>query len=103
MTANFDSIDNCHSINIKLIGDTAYFAITSYDPEQIKTFLLLLKKTVDYMSKNNIKYVKQQINKDDIPSFTKSSFIQNENIVFVKTYIEDFISEICNALGIIGL
>lgn len=97
---NFYSIDKYHSFNINIIEDTAYFSINTIKPEKYKTFLLLLKSGFEYMIKMNVKYVKQYITKEDINCFQKSTIIEENNTVIVKTKIEDFLFELCDALGI---
>ncbi len=51
------------------------------------------------MISNNIKYVKQYINEDDIENFKKSEILREYNFLIVKTKIEDFLIEIYDALG----
>lgn len=97
---NFTSTDKEHSFIISIIEDTAYFSLLTLNPEKYKTFLLLLKKAFEYMISNNIKYIKQRINHNDKESFKKSSFIEENNTLIVKTNIEDFLFELCDALGI---
>lgn len=95
----FNSIDKNHQIDINIIDDTAYFSINMLNPEKYKTFLLLLKSCFEYMVINNIKYIKQYINEDDIDNFKKSVIIREKNTVIVKTHIDDFLIELCDALG----
>ena len=95
----FTSIDNFHSFNILVIEDTAYFSLLTINPENYKTFLLLLKRGFDYMLANNVKYVKQHINHEDKESFKKSSFVEEDNVLIAKVKIEDFLIELCDALG----
>ena len=96
----FTSIDRFHSFGITILEDTAYFALRDVEPSQYKTFLLLLKKGFEYMKANNVKYVKQQVNPEDKESFKKSVVIEENNILIVKTKIDDFLFEICDAIGI---
>ena len=51
------------------------------------------------MTNNGIKYVKQQINYEDKETFKKSFFIEENNILIAKTNIDDFLIELCEALG----
>jgi hypothetical protein len=95
----FTSIDKFHSFGITILEDTAYFALRSVEPSQYKTFLLLLKRGFEYMKQNNVKYVKQQINVEDKESFKKSNVIEENNVLIVKTNIDDFLFEICDAIG----
>jgi hypothetical protein len=97
----FNSIDNKHEIELKIISEIVWFNINKSDFEYYKTFLILLKDVLIYLSKNNIKYIKQYIFEEDLNYFTKSSFIQsNDNEYVVSTNIVDFLSEIINVLGI---
>jgi hypothetical protein len=96
---DFISIDKNHSFTVQIIDNTAYFMINTLNPEKYKTFLLLLKSAFEYMVSKNVSYVKQQINKDDKENFKNSSFIEADNILVVKTHINDFMIEICDALG----
>jgi hypothetical protein len=96
----FISIDKKHSYNITILDETAYLVLCAIEPSSYKTFLLLLKSGFEYMKNNNIKYVKQQINIEDKKLFKKSTFIEENNMIIVKTEIDDFIFEICDALGI---
>jgi hypothetical protein len=98
-TKKFISVDKNHEININIIDDTAYFSINILNYENYKTFLLLLKSSFEYLIYNNVKYVKQYINEDDIDNFKKSDILRENNLVIVKTKIEDFIIELYDALG----
>lgn len=95
----FISIDKNHSLNINIIDDTAYFTINYLNPEKYKTFLLLLKLAFEYMVNNNVKYIKQRINEEDKINFKNSIFIEEDDIVIVKTNIDNFLFELCDALG----
>ena len=59
----FDSIDNKHQIEIKieLIGEYAWFNINKLDYENCKTFLILLKRVIEYLSSKNVKIIKQYV------------------------------------------
>jgi hypothetical protein len=100
MSQNFTSIDKNHQFNINIIDDTAYFTIEKLAPEKCKTFLLLLKSGIEYMVNKNIKYVKQYIMEEDVNEFKKSHIISENGLFVVKTQIEDFLFELCDALGI---
>lgn len=97
---NFVSVDKYHSFTITLIEEVAYFKLELVNPEKYKTFLLLLKNGFEYMVNNKIKYVKQQINYEDKINFQRSIFIEENDILIVKTQINDFLFELCDALGI---
>lgn len=100
MSQKFTSIDKNHQFNINIIDDTAYFALEYIEPANCKTFLLLLKSGIEYMVNNNVKYVKQYIMENDIDEFKNSHIISENDIFIVKTKIEDFLFELCDALGI---
>jgi hypothetical protein len=99
----FISIDRCHQINLNIIDDTAYFTIETLNHEKCKTFLLLLQTSIDFMIKNNVKFIKQHIMEEDVSEFKKSEIISENGVFVVKTKIEDFLFELCDALGIKGL
>lgn len=96
----FTSIDKFHSFGITILENTAYFALRNVDPSRYKTFLLLLKKGFEYMKQHDVKFVKQQINIEDKESFKKSVIIEENDNLIVKTNIDDFLFEICDAVGI---
>lgn len=97
----FNSIDLKHQIEISILEDISWFNINKIDYECCKTFLILLKDVLTYLSKKNVKYIKQYIVKDDIELFKSSTFIESSNNTFiVNTKIEEFVPEIVNVLGI---
>lgn len=97
----FISIDKKHQIDISIIDDVSWFNIDLYDNSDTKTFVLLLKDVLSYLSSNNIKYIKQIIYSEDLKYFTKSSFVQiSDNEYTISTNIVDFLSEITSVLGI---
>jgi hypothetical protein len=98
-TKQFKSIDKFHSFSITILEDTAYFVLEIVQPSQYKTFLLLLKSGYEYMKNNNVKYVKQQINQEDKELFKKSDVIEQNGLFFVKTHIDNFLFELCDAIG----
>jgi hypothetical protein len=100
MSKEFISLDKNHSISIDTIENTAYFKINYLKVENYKTFLLLLKNCIEYMVNNKIEYIKQYINEEDKENFKKSTFIESMGIIIVKTHINDFVYELCDALGI---
>ncbi len=109
ITKVFKSIDNKHSCTLTIYPDISlenicYFSINNLEYEHYKTFLLLLKRTYEYMCNNNVKYIKQFINIEDVELFRNSHIIyinnNNNNDIIVKTNIVDFIDEICYAVGI---
>ncbi|AYV79976.1 MAG: hypothetical protein Gaeavirus3_30 [Gaeavirus sp.] len=51
------------------------------------------------MTSNHIKYIKQYIQENDIDLFKKSEIIQDSGLYIAKTKIEDFLIELCDALG----
>jgi hypothetical protein len=76
----FTSIDKLHTIEITIFGEIAELCITTFHYENYKTFLLLLKKVIEYMANKNIKYVKQRILESDVSLFSYST---------IDTYIYD--------------
>ena len=97
----YNSIDNKHQIEINIIENISWFNINKLDFESFKTFLLLLKDIMTYLKNNNIKYIKQYIEEKDTEYFKKSSIINlDKNYYMVTTYIDDFIDEIILVFGI---
>lgn len=99
----FDSIDNKHQIEIKieLIGEYAWFNINKLDYENCKTFLILLKRVIEYLSSKNVKIIKQYVYEEDLKYFEKSSHLDIGNGQFIiSTEIIHFLSELIYALGI---
>ena len=97
----FDSIDLKHQIEISILEEISWFNINKIDYQNCKTFLLLLKDVMKYLSGKQIKYIKQYINKDDLIFFTTSSYTESsDNTYVISTSIEYFIPEITIALGI---
>ena len=99
-TKKFISIDDAHSFEITIHDDYAFFIIGNVVPEHYKTFLLILKDGFQYMTNNNVKYVKQYINITDVEFFINSTKSYYNDYVIIKTDIEYFLDEICNGLGI---
>ena len=109
----FYSIDKKHIISINIFfsnllseDNVSFFEIKSFDFSNYKTFLLLFKDVVDFLSKNNVKYIKQYILKSDVCNFKTSEIINinndnndNNDIVLITTSIENFSNETYNALG----
>ena len=121
----FTSIDKVHAIELVIFGDIAELSIISFHYESYKTFLLLLKKVIEYMTSKNINYVKQRILESDIPLFNNSTYVhtndnnhdqnqdqdqdQNQDhshghshirTVLITTPIVHIVEEIYNALGL---
>ena len=99
----FNSLDFKHQIEISIIGDIAWFNINKLNYEFCKTFLILLKDVIEFISENKAKYIKQYLNKDDLEYYTKSSFVEEDlekSVYCASTKLEDFVEEIANALGI---
>ena len=104
----FYSIDKKHSISINILfsnleDNISFFEILSFDFLNYKTFLFLFKDVVEFLSKNNVKYIKQYILKSDINNFKTSEIINinnDTNIVLITTSIENFSNETYNALGL---
>lgn len=111
----FTSIDKIHAIELVIFGDVAELSIITFHYESYKTFLLLLKTVIEYMTSKNINYVKQRILETDISLFTNSTYIYNNNAdhspnhtnekgqirtVLITTPIAHIAEEIYNALGL---
>jgi len=97
----FNSIDSKHQIKISIIDNIAWFNINKLDYSSCKTFLLLLKDVMEFISVNNIEYIKQYILMKDLEYFKNSSFVEIDNgQCVVSTNIIHFLSEITNVLGI---
>ena len=96
----FNSIDNNHQIEISIIDKIAWFNIIKLNYEQYKTFLILLKDIILYLSNKKIEYIKQYIKKEDLEYFSKSSFNEYGDIYIISTKLIDFTDEISNVLGI---
>ena len=97
----FNSIDLKHQIKISLIDDVAWFNINKIEYDSFKTFLLLLKDVITFMSKNGIKYIKQCVEINDLELFKYSTWFESsEDIYTINTKIEDFMPEIINIFGI---
>ncbi len=71
----FTSIDKVHAIELVIFGDVAELSIITFHYESYKTFLLLLKTVIEYMTSKNINYVKQRILETEISLFTNSTYI----------------------------
>jgi hypothetical protein len=102
-TKIFDSIDKKHQIEIKIekFENIGWFNINKLDYENYKTFLIILKIVIEYLSSKNIKIIKQYIYEEDLKYFEKSSYLDIGNGQFiVSTDIIHFLSELINALGV---
>ena len=97
----FNSMDLKHQVEISILEEISWFKINKIDYENCKTFLLLLRDIMKYLSDKKIKYIKQYVNVNDLEFFTKSSSTElSDSTYVVSTCIEDFIPEITYALGI---
>ena len=97
----FDSLDGSSKIEISIIDDITWFKIIKLDYENYKIFLYLLKDVIKYLNENNIKYIKQYVEKDSIQYFETSNYLEIEDDIFiVTTEISNFLNEIIKVLGI---
>jgi hypothetical protein len=97
----FISIDKAHSINTQIIDDVGWFEISTVTYEKYKTFLLLLKDTIDYYNENNVKYIKQYITSNDLEYVKNSTCVDiDESTYIISTPIDKFIDEIVSLLAI---
>lgn len=101
ISKTFNSIDNKHQIDIKIIDDIAWFNINKLDYENYKTFLLLIKNIMSFLNEQKINIIKQYINGEDLKFFEKSSYVDIGNDQYIiSTEITHFLSELVNVLGI---
>jgi len=101
----FISLDGRHKINITYIdkGDFCYFNIERYEIENKKTFCYMFKDVIEFMKKNNIRYIKQRLTNDVIKNFSKSEIIKiDENESMVISDIKYFAIEVYIALCLIS-
>ena len=96
----FMSIDDKHSIDINIMHNVSIFQIIAFDYENVNTFIHLLKNTIKYLHDNNIIYVLQEINNDDIEYFSNSIITEQNNKIIAKTPIDYLADDIINALNI---
>jgi hypothetical protein len=97
----FTSIDKKHKIKTELEKNYLYFEIQEYDNNNILTFLSMIKEICHYITKNNVEQIIQTIHKNDYELFKNSQIIfKNEDNYLIQTNKNDFLNEICNALGI---
>jgi hypothetical protein len=97
----FTSIDRKYKIKTELENNYLYFEIQQYDNSNILTFLSLIKDICHYIIKNKVEIIVQTINKNDYKLFKNSQIIfKNEDNYLIQTNKNDFLDEICNALGI---
>lgn len=106
----FTSIDKIHTIELIIFGDIAELKIITFHYESYKTFLLLLKTVIEYMTSKNIIYVKQRILETDISLFNYSTYVYTNDTndhsqghiktVLITTPIVHIVEEIYNALGL---
>lgn len=103
----FTSIDKLHTIELTIFGDIAEISIITFHYESYKTFLLLLKKVIEYMADKDIKYVKQRILEEEVNLFSYSTidskYYDNDTkkqVVLITTPIVHIAEEIYNAMGL---
>ncbi len=97
----FNSIDKKHEIQVDIIENICWFNINKFEFEYYKTFLLMLKDIILFLKNNNVNFIKQYINENDCEYFKNSSIINlDENTNIVSTNIDNFIDEIVCVLGI---
>ena len=97
----FSSIDEKHTIKIELENNYLHFEIQKYDNNNIITFLSTIKDICEYITKKKVEFIIQTINKNDYELFKNSQIIfKNDDYYLIQTNKNDFLDEICNALGI---
>ena len=103
MEKDFTSIDGLHKITVfPLTMESVLLEIHFIDFENIKTFVFLLKEVVEYLHKNKLFKVLQQIVKTDFQLFRFSKIIEDEkeDVMLIETPLDKFIPEIFNVFGI---
>jgi hypothetical protein len=96
-----NSIDKKHKIEIMIIDNLAWFNIINIEYENYKTFLDLLKDTINIFNKNNVEYIKQYVYSDDIQYFKLSEYTKiDDNCYIMTTKLKDFPAEIFDVLGV---
>lgn len=98
----FKSYDDEHEIEIVVEdNDIIWFTINKFNFKYYKTFLLMFKECVEYLNDNNIKIIKQYVNKDDIEYFKNSTCIEYSlNVFIISTPINKFTIDMINVLGL---
>jgi hypothetical protein len=97
----FVSVDDNHEFVIKIVDDIAWFSIIRLECSMYRTLILLLKDAILFMHKKNVKYIKQEIMKNDVEFFKNSeSFDIDDTYSTVTTSIEYFADDMYNALNI---
>ena len=97
----FESIDKKHRISINILDDIAWFNILDLDYENCKTFLILLKRLLEYLNSSNVKIIKQYIYEEDLKYFEKSSYLDiGDGKYLITTEIANFLPDLINVLGI---
>jgi hypothetical protein len=98
----FRSYDNLHKINLTIENeDNCWFNIDSFNTNNCKTFLILIKEVIEFINNKNIKNIKQYIHTEDCNYF-KNSIINkyDDKIFIVKTEIKYFVEELIRVLEI---
>jgi hypothetical protein len=96
------SIDTKHKISLRsdVIENISWFEINQIDYENFKTFLFLLKDMLEFLQKNNIKYIKTLLSVEDSKSFKNSQIIEYDNFNVAIIPIDKFLDDIVCAFGI---
>lgn len=104
----FKSLDNIHEITILIDKNNqdnknkeCWFNIDKFDESNCKTFLLLIKEVIEYISKNEIIIIKHYMNEEDTKYLKNSDIVKYmDDIYIVKTQINVFVDEIIRLFNI---
>jgi hypothetical protein len=98
---NIDSVDLKHKITIILNGDIAWFEIKEFNLEHQKTFILLLKDSIEHFTNKGVKVIKQYVIEQDLGYFINSSIEKIDNDIYVVTTpLISFVDDMISVLGI---
>ena len=92
----FNSIEMFHSISINIINETdCFYDLLLYNPEEYKSFILLIKEIIEYLNNNKIKYIYYSIPKKlYFDSFITIENNETEYEIVIKTTLIEFINQI---------
>jgi len=102
MSREFTSIDNKHKITIHIIENVSYIEITLIQHQFFKTFLLLFKQVIEYLTKNNVIFIKQVILKNEEYMFSNiyDSIQINQDELLLTFKLKDYPASFYTALGL---
>lgn len=101
------TIQNGNSlISVDIRDKTSYFEIKSVDFANLNTFLLCIAEAYDYMLKNNVELVLQQLTKNDwndvVSKETSFRLIKNlsDDVVLVGIELDQFREAVCQGFNL---